>query len=227
MVHSIEGATPSFMPDLTVFLNEAGPAMLAKPLLGLLKAHPPNPVLDSHGEPRPLFVAMTSTGDAATKIALPIGQGATLLFKPWFFLSLRSYFPTDEFGATNQKGYWLRSTANSPSLQSHEVDKFPPAKPPAPTLKFFNSVTLRGTSVCFDIYQDTSAANGTPYWAMQIPTEFVPDHSTVFKPAVIDLLDASSTSRKIHRARNHLLSRRLPSGLSRPRRHLRKGPQDP
>jgi hypothetical protein len=192
MVDAIDDNRFDLMPDLTVLLNEAGPAMLAKPLLNLLVKRPPVATRQMDGKERPLLLAMTSTGDMATKIGLPIGQGATLLFKPWFFLSLRSYEPADEFGATNQKSYWLRSTANTPALQNHEIDLYHPpkanSKPAVLHNNLFNTVTIGGQ--CFDIYANDDVRNRTPYWVMQIPTQFVPDHTTVFKPEVIKLLDA-------------------------------------
>ena len=172
------------MPDLTVLLNEAGPATEGKEFLNFLASEKVRYFNASNpAEAHPLFLSMTSVGDSATHIIFSAGQ-----FLGKHSLTTRKYEPADEFGETDQSHYFLHTTANSPKLVSHLVGKKPVNEPcPAKFLQF------QMGDVCYSISPRPDRSNRTPYWVLQIPTEFVPDHSTIFKPELRQLLGAFLT----------------------------------
>lgn len=186
MEHEPETSSPEGLPmpaDLIVLLNEAGPATEAKQMLEYLlrkRYHFTN----SAGEERPLFLSITSTGDWATHFVFPVGQ-----FMGWHGLSLRSYGGPDVFGQTSQLAYYLHTTANSPILVSHEITSTPPACAPhlfdLPISGITYSLVRKLASPCPN---PTFSKNATPYWVMQSPPVFVPDHTTIFKPELQHLL---------------------------------------
>ncbi len=171
-------------PDLTVLLNEAGPATEAKEFLNFL-AHQDVEFVDSKNIRHPLFLSLTSTGDSATHIIFPVGQ-----FLGKHGLNTRKYEEPDEFGETDQNHYFLHTTANSPRLVTHTVTPSDSA-PPECKATLYKDFQLGNKT--YYICPSSSATNRTPYWVMQIPTEFVPDHSTVFKPELRALLEAFMT----------------------------------
>ncbi len=168
-------------PDLTVLLNEAGPATEAKEFLNFL-VHQDVEFADSQNVRHPLFLSLTSTGDSATHIIFPVGQ-----FLGKHGLNTRKYEEPDEFGETDQNHYFLHTTANSPRLVSHRV--MPSDSAPTECKATLYKDFQLGNKTYY-ICPSSSATNRTPYWVMQIPTEFVPDHSTVFKPELRVLLKA-------------------------------------
>lgn len=168
------------MPDLTVLLNEAGPATESKEFLNFLTYE--NVEFSDGKTLHPLFLSLTSTGDAATHIIFPVGQ-----FLGKHGLNTRKYDSPDEFGETNQNNYFLHTTANSPRLVSHLVARAVGVKPECMD-NAYAKFSLGETA--YYICPSPDAKNKTPYWVLQIPTEFVPDHSTVFKPELRTLLEA-------------------------------------
>ena len=173
-----------FPADLVVCLNEAGPALEAKQLLDLLwREH--LGFSTRGGEQHPLLLSMTSEGDTATHLAFPGGQALSLLK-----VDLRKYDPPgDEFGITDQTSYYLHTTANTEALQSHVI-----APTPNPTVDctkpgVYTCATIPGGKT-YTVSQKAGAKNTTPYWAMQMPVEFVPDHTNIFRPEFDALLYA-------------------------------------
>ena len=171
--------------DLVALINEAAPAIEAKKTLAYLAVH--NVHLRRGNQERPLIVAMTSQTDLATKIALPGGQALSLPFN-----SLRTYDQSDQFGIKNQKSYFLQSTANMTSLQSHVVGN---EEDPAIAAAFLEHPSSQFAAVNIDqrtyrILRITKAKNDTAYWVMQIPSEIVPDHGTIFRPEFRKFLQA-------------------------------------
>jgi len=174
------------LPDLTVLLNEAGPATEAKEFLEFLDREgveyvqpcQPGDGCD-HDEPHPLFLSMTSQGDWATHIIFPVGQ-----FLGKRGLTTRKYDAGgDKFGEADQNHYFLHTTANSPKLVSHEIVTKPKSEPCRPR---FVEFSLDG--ICYSVSRSPNATNDTPYWVLQIPTKFVPDHTTIFNPELRTLL---------------------------------------
>lgn len=175
------------VPDLTVLLNEAGPATEAKEFLNFLGDQnvryfdPDNSDKENNdaSEKQPLFLSMTSAGDTATHIAFPAGQ-----FLGKRSLRTRKYKKADEFCETDQNHYFLHTTANSARLVNHTIRKEACSKGETE----FRNFWLGDTE--YWICRDTNAANQTPYWVLQMPTEFVPDHSTIFTEELRTLLTA-------------------------------------
>lgn len=169
----------SRLPDLTLLLNEAGPATEAKEFLDFLASEHVE-YSDQDGKPQPLVLSMTSVGDTATHIIFPVGQ-----FLGKRGLTTRKYENGDEFGETDQNHYFLHTTANSAKLVNHVIQKNPDAQHCPDKYADFH---LGNTP--YSICRTTDAQNTTPYWVLQIPTEFVPDHSTIFRPELRTLLAA-------------------------------------
>jgi hypothetical protein len=176
----IDAGEPLPMPDLTVLLNEAGPATEAKEFLDFLTREHLEYV-DDKKVPHPLVLSMTSTGDTATRIIFPVGQ-----FLGKHGLDTRKYETPDEFGETDQNHYFLHTTANSPKLISHAVTK----SATVPKCEVYSSFHLDDANYYICALAGDARTNRTPYWVMQIPPEFVPDHSTIFKPELRALLRA-------------------------------------
>lgn len=42
--------------------------------------------------------------------------------------------------------------------------------------------------ICYSVSRSPNATNYTPYWVLQVPTKFVPDHNTIFNPELRALL---------------------------------------
>ena len=130
----------------------------------------------------------------ATHFAFPGGQALSLLK-----VDLRKYFQTDpekpgadEFGVTDQRSYYLLTAANTGALQSHVVGL--PSDPDVQAAikqgsKAYTSVTLPNNGD-FLVIPKVGAKNTTPYWIMQIPVAFVPDHTTIFRPEFDQLVRA-------------------------------------
>jgi pimeloyl-ACP methyl ester carboxylesterase len=177
----VENQDPSVksypLADLLVFVNEAAAATEAIQLLTML---------NGQVEPQeyPMIVSITSQGDTATKIVLPVGQGASLIKK-----SLRDYgapYPNDPFGIARQKSYYLRSATHIPELQSHVVVGDSPENRAAYADRGYTCVNIpapaegkSGTN--YYVIKIAGAKNVTPYWIMQMPVQIVPDHSNIFR----------------------------------------------
>ena len=166
--------------DLIVFVNSAAPATEAKQFLGMLKARHYSYKSKSGEERRerdvPFFLAITSKGDTVTGFVFPLGQAPSKLTK-----AMRKYDLCDpdehpEFppGIESQSTYYLHSTANTPALQSHEIATIEGDGDPETCVKI--------DSKTYCIREKKNRWNDTPYWAMQMPAEIVPDHGGIFRP---------------------------------------------
>lgn len=176
--------------DLIALVNEAAPATEARQLLGFLHRHRVKLVVD--GEPAPLILSITSVGDAATGVAFPIGQYPSKLTK-----ALRNYndtAPTD-MPIASQSTYYLHTTGHLPPLFSHLVGKrqdqsiravLDPLGPEGEKKYCYSSSVNQGQVYC--VVPAPKAFNTSAYWVMQMPTEIVPDHSTIFTPVFAELL---------------------------------------
>jgi hypothetical protein len=166
--------------DLILLLNEAGPSSQARPfLLELLQDQVKYQSADSQSQ-LPLLVAMTSDGDAATKIAFPGGE----YISPNRPKTLK--FQTDApdpFGLSTTLPYNLLSPANTVALRSHEIVQIA-----SQTNACLVSTTVHKRIYCVKPL-DSKPANTTPYWIMPLPQIFVPDHSTIFRREMAQLVD--------------------------------------
>ena len=141
--------------DLVIFINPAGAATEARPMLDFLvdngyhyqpyqPSESPAQATDSPGSitaDRPLFVSLTSTGDLATKVAVPIGHALPLLgFKmagsfrdlgsgPNGNYGISCFDPhephphwtlkTKQDGAVPQSSFYMNTAPHMQVLQSH------------------------------------------------------------------------------------------------------------
>jgi hypothetical protein len=181
---TLENPKARLFADLLVFVNEAAAATEAIQLLTALRSQMP--------QEYPMILSMTSQGDLATGVVLPVGQGASL-----FKTSLRDYGPpyaNDPFGIAKQRSYYLRSAAHIPGLQSHVIAADSPAIRAAYDVRGYTCVSIpfltgRG-SANYYVVKIANAANTTPYWIMQMPRQIVPDHSNIFRPQFYLLLQS-------------------------------------
>ena len=163
--------------ELFLLLNEAGAAAIGIDFLRQLHREKVT-YNDNDHHPHPLLLSMTSTGDVATKFAYPGAE----------FLSYKRekttiYPVTDEFGQQNSLPYNILTAANMVALQNHQI--VPCTTPSANGLK----ITLTAkSSYCMNPV--AGALNTTPYWIMQLPQVFVPDHSSVFQAYMLKLIAA-------------------------------------
>jgi hypothetical protein len=175
------------MPDLTVLLNEAAPATDAKQFLEMMKCHAVTNRKYWQAKKQeadfPLLLSVTSVGDSATSIALPIGQTVSRLE-----LKTRDYGSNaDPPEIRNQSTYYIHSAANIPALHSHELKTTACApdeiEVPLPHL-------ILGQYRLCGVHRTGTPPywNHTPYWITNIPVNIVPDHSDIFQPALYGFL---------------------------------------
>jgi hypothetical protein len=192
--------------DLIVLINEAGAASIGMPFLDRLKAagvsytcntrdpaYPNDLTKERKDIPCPLLLSMTSEGDLATKFAYPGGE---------FFSTRRpsteKYSKPDQWGQGSSLPYNLITAANFIALQNHSIDKVAQADAscfvvvhPSPK----ESYCMHSLPNSAHSPQDPALyPNGTPYWSMQLPQVFVPDHGTVFQPSFLELLNSAAKS---------------------------------
>ena len=196
--------------DLVVLVNSAASATEGKQMLDFLKEHqvkyvsPVPPAQDVLGRTpdRPLLLSISSLGDAATRFAVPIGHGPSFLAKK-LKGSWRNYGnQADPPGVTLQSAYYLSTTAHMAALQSHFiVDMGDPndrarcgANPKFfidPALVSSPNYPIHGsTGKAYEICENPTGWNKTPYWAMEMPATIVPDHSGIFNTYFVGLLSA-------------------------------------
>jgi hypothetical protein len=184
--------------DLVMFLNEASPALDGKEMLEVLNDHHVMSCVDH--QPHPLLVAITSAGDSATGVFLPAAQWLSHWTKQLrTFKDQDGQVIKDRFGNTDEKRYFEHTTANLEELRSHVIgrcsDPETSAKAQADPNRLCFSLAngtrqpdcQTGPSDTFCIARDSHAGdpkapwrNTTPFWVMQAPIEFVPDHNTIF-----------------------------------------------
>jgi len=176
--------------DLIALVNEAAPATEGKQLLDLLKTHKMKLIVEDREEP--LLLSITSEGDAATGLLMPLGQYPSLITK-----TMRKYPQPDPPEIPNQSTYYLHTTAHLPPLFSHVIG--PEADPNIAKAKEQTQEARCFVSKVLDkrycIVPVPHRYNDTPYWVMQMPREFVPDHSTIFRPVFRELLAEYITTR--------------------------------
>ena len=172
------------MADLIVLINEAAPALLARPLLYYLAENNIEYSDPSGKTPFPLLLYHNFQGDVDTKFAFPGGQFLDHN-KPKF-----KTYPPDRFGIDSDKTYFYLTTANTIALQNHQfVSRAASAEKQADGA----FVSPRVGHTAYDLVPKPGN-NRTPYWVTQLPQVFVPDHGTVFgvefMRLLVELLDA-------------------------------------
>ena len=189
------GAMRFPLPTLTVLLNEAAPATDAKQFLDFLKHH--NVTYRAGERSVPLFLSITSDGDWANHIFLPIGQAAARMQ-----LKTRVYCtgnaeadrksgcsgdPADPGVITNQSTYFTHSTASIPALYNHYFVKGG-ADLPECQQHDTEIVKWKAAKDNYVFCETAGAWNQTPYWVSSMPISIVPDHSDIFRPELSQTL---------------------------------------
>jgi hypothetical protein len=185
------------LPTLTVLLNEAAPATDAKQFLDFLKCH--DVQFQKEGRNFPLFLSITSDGDWANHVFLPLGQSlARIKMKTRTYCTGNqqtdrnsgcSGDPADPGVITNQSTYYTHTTASIPALYSHYVWKTTPSQAPCKDPK--DTPIGPGQIIGKDTYSMcaiSGAWNQTPYWDADLPVAIVPDHTDIFHEQLYDLL---------------------------------------
>jgi hypothetical protein len=165
--------------DLFLLLNEAGAAKIGQEFLYDLANLKVN-YNDANNKPHPLLLSMTSVGDIATKFAYP-GAEYLSINRPH---PPEKYSPVDMFGQDSSLPYDLLTAANMVALQSHEI-----VPKTNPTFCDLEIPIPEQKSYCMSAIHQ-GRLNRTPYWIMQLPQIFVPDHSSVFQDYLLNLLSA-------------------------------------
>ena len=96
----------------------------------------------------------------------------------------------------SETDYYLTTTAHAQALWSHTVTQ----KAASRVVKTGDPICIPGTnpiySTCtigtydYVISNADNRCNGTPYWALQVQKELIPDHTTIFTERLIDFLTA-------------------------------------
>ncbi|HWZ44663.1 MAG TPA: hypothetical protein VNW97_14395 [Candidatus Saccharimonadales bacterium] len=164
-----------------------------------------------------LFISIASVSDSAVKLALPIGhfipsmryksKGSFRSEDPLAHCSPPSPDPNCP-KTPSQSSFYSSSAAHMSILQSHEVvsadsklckeaeEEHTEAahgdRNESPgTWRYFS---LPDTTECFEIKEKKEEKekkgvwNDTPYWIMEVPSEIIPDHSTIFTERFIAML---------------------------------------
>lgn len=176
--------------DLVVLLNEASEALRAK---AVIDAYKTNADPERGYDLPPRIVSITSVGDWATGITLPIGQ---------WFVALREKFrdyqtsgTEDEKTLPGQKKLFEDTAAHTPKLSSHLVEdaKQPLGPEKAGGVTYF---PLKKTPNDKDpeyvlVPVDKTAYNSrTPYWIIEVPKTISKDHDDIFNDRLSSMIEA-------------------------------------
>ncbi|KAA6458177.1 hypothetical protein DYQ86_19845 [Acidobacteria bacterium AB60] len=98
----------------------------------------------------------------------------------------------------SQTGYYMTTTAHSAQLQSHVVTETPKSAGAPPGNDCMTTSSAAGGpktimscnlgQYTFTVSERQGRCNGTPYWAMEVPKELIPDHNTIFTGRLITFL---------------------------------------
>lgn len=194
--HTSMGAAPggSRRPppvDLVVFVNAATQSSISGKTIARLRANhavfygpggspeacADDPAGDRRPEcrPLPLYVAVSSTGDQATRYVLPI---ANSLIPP------------------KPSPLRVKSAAFTGGLQSHQVVEVdcPPPVPyrcePSNALEFCFEANRDEQRVCYQVLRKPGASNATPFWDMTVDPRVVTDHGDIWNQNLLDMFGA-------------------------------------
>jgi hypothetical protein len=184
-------ASPPPPADLIVFVNAATQSSISEKAInrlrdkkvvfygpgGSLQGCANDPAGDRRTEcrPLPLYVALSSTGDAATRYLLPTANSLV----PPPPLPLR-----------------VKSAAFTGGLRSHEVVEVdcPPPAPyrcePSGDREFCFEANRNEQRVCYDVRRKPGASNQTPFWVMTVDPRVVTDHGDIWNQNLLDLFGA-------------------------------------
>jgi len=212
--------SPDIVPlaDLTIYVNSAAAATESKQMMDYLASshftYRPNGQMD-----RPLFLSVTSEADLATGLLLKVGHAVPLLGYKWNGSMRPSSVPpgTPQGSTTayvracfdplntrqkpiltdlSESDYFMTTTAHKQALWSHVVTQTPTAtsapadEPPCAPGSGDVYATCKIGQYQYEIAPAANRCNGTPYWAIQVQKELIPDHGTIFTERLIKFLTA-------------------------------------
>jgi hypothetical protein len=183
--------------DLVVFLNSAAAATEGKQMLDLLKNRTVFVSTDPQGieHRRPLYLSISSLGDAATRFAMPIGHGPSFLnFKT--NRSFRAYSSADgsQPPVTSQNAYYMSTLAHMQAVQSHLIVEDEACSQAAAAPTSIGPPFTLPNGRTYQVCERPARWNDTPYWAMQMPASIVRDHSSIFTEDLVGLLNVFMVS---------------------------------
>lgn len=183
--------SPSPPVDLIGFVNAATQSSISGETIGRLRANktvfygPGGSIETCRDDPRgdqrpecrpiPLYFAVSSTGDLATRYLLPV---ANLLIPP------------------GPSPWRLRAAAFTGQLQSHDIVEVPcpppvPYRcPPAADREICFEANRNHQRVCYEMRRKPNATNHTPFWAMTVDPRVVTDHGDIWNQNLLDLFVA-------------------------------------
>jgi hypothetical protein len=137
--------------------------------------------MDSYG---PLILSITSRGDWATGRLMPVAQTISGLDERF-----RSYDKDGQEVGQDvdhpQRFYFRHNEGNVPEFRTHSVKPTKtPDCPPKAQWPYF-----KGEDGCY-LVEPLHRWNDTPFWVMTVSTHIIPNHTDVFKPNLVDLLEA-------------------------------------
>lgn len=182
---------PAPPADLVLFVNAATQSSISEKTIARLRdkhvvfygpdgspeACRDDPAGDRRPEcrPLPLYIAVSSTGDTATRYVLPTAN--TIVPPPP--LPLR-----------------VKSAAFTSGLRSHEVKEVecPALAPyrcqPSGDTEFCFEANRDEQRVCYDVNRIPGAANKTPFWVMTVDPRVVTDHGDIWNQNLLDLFSS-------------------------------------
>lgn len=188
--------------DLIVFLNAANDAFESKAIIEALKrmnlrverersdqseeqktrALTLLPIdLDSTG---PLLLSVTSQGDWATSLVMPIAQSFSTPGKSF----RESYDPNLGQLMNPKQGYYFRhSDGNVAGFITHRITG--PSNGPSAHCPGGNWPHFDGKDGCYTV-EAVENWNATPFWIMKVPKSVEQDHNDIFNPGLDHLLAA-------------------------------------
>jgi hypothetical protein len=188
---SVGAVAPTPPVDLIGFINAATQSTITRNAIRRLQANntvfygPGGSVAACAGDPRgdqrpecrpiPLYLAVSSTGDLATRYLLPI---ANAIIPP-------GPFP-----------WRLRAAAFTGGLQSHETVEVdcPPPVPyrcsPFGDRELCFEANRNDQRVCYEVRRKINASNQTPFWVMTVDPRVVTDHGDIWNQNLLDLFAA-------------------------------------
>jgi hypothetical protein len=191
------------LADLVVYVNSANDAVLTSETIDRLRRsdlvvrHPSfDPQVCANGSnaddprcrPYPLFVAVTSRGDAATKYLLLVGQFLSSWFRKGGPEHTDETFDDGRVPSTARLA--RHSAGHTRFLQSHDVKELPCPKViecPAGTAFCFESVGDCRT--CYSVAQRTGKPwNTSPFWVMAVDQPVIKDHGDIWNLSFMNML---------------------------------------
>jgi hypothetical protein len=205
------------LADLVIYINSAAAATESKQMMDYLASSRFVYRPSGEGTDEPLFLTVTSEADLATGFVLKVGHAIPLIgYK--FNGSMRGNSPaaTMDSGPTtsysracfdpserkssirtdlSRTDYFMSTTAHKEQLWSHVVTPTPvrgEAHAIAVCTRSSNgSDTYASCQIGqhdYSIAPSPARCNGTPYWAIQVQKEIIPDHGTIFTGRLIAFL---------------------------------------